>query len=269
MSGCPLQASGTIELYFYDELPSPEAEAARLHLRDCGECRQALEELSLIESALATRPVVAAPKDGDWSAFMARLEDAIARERRAPASVHPFLPRPHRRTRAAYLAMAALLALVTVGVAYLARTRTVAPPSGTIAATPPGSQVAQPRDATAVAQPQDASAAMTALSEQHFERSKLVVLGLATKNPSDVSPADWAYERQMASSLLDDTRMYRRAAEQRGMVSIAHVMSDLELVLLQASTADEPDTAALERLQRLIRKRDLVTKMDAVNTAGM
>ena len=110
---------------------------------------------------------------------------------------------------------------------------------------------------------------MAAISEQHFERSKLVVLGLATKDPGDVSPSDWAYERQLASSLLDVTRMYRRAAEQRGMSSIARVMGDLELVLLQASTPDQPDTAALERVQRLIRKRDLVTKMEAVNTAGM
>jgi hypothetical protein len=39
-------------------------------------------------------------------------------------------------------------------------------------------------------------------------------------------------------------------------------MSDLELVLLQTSLADRQDPATLARLQRLIRKRDLVTRMD-------
>jgi hypothetical protein len=40
-------------------------------------------------------------------------------------------------------------------------------------------------------------------------------------------------------------------------------------VLLQASMSDERDRATLERIQRLIRKRDLMTKMNAVTTAGI
>ena len=111
--------------------------------------------------------------------------------------------------------------------------------------------------------------AFSAMSEQHFERSKLVVLGLAAKNPQNVSPADWAYERQLASTLLSDTRLYRLAAQERGMRTLAGVMSDLELVLLQASHSDETDTETLTRLQQLIRKRDLVTKMEVVSTSGM
>jgi hypothetical protein len=101
-----------------------------------------------------------------------------------------------------------------------------------------------------------------ALSEQHFERSKLVVLGLANKDARNVGGADWAYERGLASDLLNDTRLYRLAAEERGMKQIAGVMGDLELVLLQTSLADAPDSAALAQIQRLIRKRDLVTKIE-------
>jgi hypothetical protein len=43
-------------------------------------------------------------------------------------------------------------------------------------------------------------------------------------------------------------------------------MRDLELVLLQTSMSEQPDTAALEQLQRLIRRRDLVTKMNVMST---
>ena len=55
----------------------------------------------------------------------------------------------------------------------------------------------------------------------------------------------------------------------RCMRTLAGVMSDLELVLLQASHSDETDTETLTRLQQLIRKRDLVTKMEVVSTPGM
>jgi hypothetical protein len=100
------------------------------------------------------------------------------------------------------------------------------------------------------------------VSEQHFERSKLVILGLASRDAHTSSSTDWAYERQLAGTLLDDTRLYRQAAAARGLESIAGVMSDLELVLLQASLSDERDATTLDRLQRLIQKRDLVSKMD-------
>ena len=52
------------------------------------------------------------------------------------------------------------------------------------------------------------------------------------------------------------------------MKTLAGVMGDLELVLLQTSLADAPDAAALAQIQRLIHKRDLVTKMDVAATTG-
>jgi hypothetical protein len=47
------------------------------------------------------------------------------------------------------------------------------------------------------------------------------------------------------------------------------VMRDLELVLLQASFTDTSDPESLPAIQRLIRKRDLVGKMDVVETSGL
>jgi hypothetical protein len=119
----------------------------------------------------------------------------------------------------------------------------------------------------AAGQDLSADAAFASLSEQHFERSKLVVLGLANKDPRQSSAADWAYERQLASTLLSDTRLYRLAAEARGLRSVARVMGDLELVLLQTALSSDPEPATLDQIQRLIRKRNLVTKMN-VGAAG-
>jgi hypothetical protein len=270
MTRCHVQAAGAIELYFYDELDPAQRVSVEDHVRTCGECAHALEELRVIRAALATRPEVSAPPSGDWSAFMTRLDAALARE--STSNLVPQLSGQRelggvRRSArvGGYLAMAALLALVTVSVTMAWRARH-APPSGPTAAANEPRSPAPPRATVADhSRPADAQTVdFETLSEEHFERSKLVVLGLATKDPAGNRASDWAYERELASSLLNDTRMYRLAAEDRGLSEIAGVMRDLEIVLLQTSMTDEKDPSALPQLQRLIQKRDLLGKMDAV-----
>ncbi len=268
MTRCDVQASGAIELYFYDELEATERGRVETHLRGCAECADALEELRVIRDALAGRPDVSAPASGDWSGFMSRLDTAIGTEQNARRVV-VFLPRPARRL-VSYLAMAAVLTLVTTGVTMALRSRQTQ--SAQPLATAADGTVRQSRSGVGSGRPEttDKAAAeardadFAALSEEHFERSKLVVLGLATKDPEDRRASDWAYERELASSLLNDTRMYRLAAEDRGLANIAGVIRDLEFVLLETSLTDEKDPAALRQLQRVIQKRDLLEKMDAV-----
>jgi Putative zinc-finger len=283
MKTCEVLDSAAIELYFYDELDSGERISVEQHLRTCSDCRGALDELRLIRTVLASRPDVDAPPEGNWGPFMARLEAAVEREPKLSAVVVPFAEKPASKaarstssnTFAAYAAIAATLMLVTSGSVYLSRVRHAAPPAVTTAANPIQPAVESPAEPAidssrgAAAPAARTDAAFASVSEQHFERSKLVVLGLATKDPREVSEQDWAYERQLASSLLDDTRLYRITAQERGMKTLADVMSDLELVLLQASLADEHDSATLERIQRLIRKRDLMTKINAATAAGI
>ena len=254
---CERATSGDLDLYFYDELPADTREELGRHLSACEDCRAALDELDAIRAALASRPDVSAPASGDWSQFMSRLDSAIAGQRSESPRVISLVAQPRRRY-AEYVAMAALLALVTfsVTVAFRARHVPVAPPA-------PGSvQHAVP------AGTKDNSA-FAAMTEEHFERSKLVVLGLATKDATHENAADWKYERELATSLLDDTRLYRLAAEDRGLDALAGVMKDLELVLLQTSLTDAKDPASLPQLQRLIKRRDLIEKMDVVRTTGL
>ena len=265
MTHCAVHDAGTIELYFYGELDeAAHAEVAR-HLARCSQCRTALEDLRVIRQALAERPDVSAPPGGDWSGFMHRLDASLGIQ--ASAAVRsvtvPFAPRRTVVSRPVLnaLATAALLAIVVGGVffAWQARERLVtqAPQQARI------EQPAPVRDAEPV------QAGLASVSARHFERSKLVVLGLATRESTPAENADWSYERELATSLLSDTRLYRLAAEQHGLTSLAGVMRDLELVLLQTSMADASDGAALPRIQRLIRKRGLVEKMDVVGTTGM
>jgi hypothetical protein len=251
MSPCRVQASGAIELLFYGELDGPRRASVEDHLEACAECRRAWEELGLIRDALTSRPVVQAPPGGDWTAFMSRLN--VALEAGAPAVA----ARSSRRL-VPLLAMAALLALVTMGVVSLVMWRAHEDAQS--------AEVSSAEDIALDSGPVvSRDAAFAALSEQHMERSKLVVLKLAGGRESG---ADLSYERRLAESLLNDTRLYRLTAEERGMMSLARVMGDLELVLLQTSMSDTLDPDAVEQIQRLIRKRDLVTRMNAVARVG-
>lgn len=262
---CPVQTSGDIELYFYDELSRVGRRAVETHVAGCGGCREALDELRIIQRALATRPVVGAPRSGDWSGFMARLDLEIARTAAAPPSpvavVGPVSRRPGTGSYRPLLAMAALLAIVTVSVTFVARSRS----DVGVAMLPAGQDEAagRPSDAAGAA-----SANLTAVGQQHLERSKLVLLGLASKDAERTPASDWDYERELAGRLLTDTRLYRLTAEEQGMTTLAGVLRDLELVLLQTSMAEGTEPGALPQIQRAIRKRDLLQKMDMVRTTG-
>lgn len=261
--GCPIQESGAVELYFYDELAAAERAPVADHLRQCRECATALEDLRMIKQVLAARPDVDAPAGGDWSRFMQRL-DAVIHE--APASHLPsprqtvanFRSRPAAaRTYVGFLATAALLAIVTIGVLFVARYRPATTAGDSAVAWQPLQSGFTPV----------ATTGLRSAGARHFERSKLVVLGLAGRESDERNPSNWAYERELATSLLNDTRLYRMAAEERGLATLAGIMRDLELVLLETSMAQETDAAALEQIQRLIRKRGLIQKMDTVASA--
>jgi hypothetical protein len=282
MTVCALHDSGAIELYFYGELDEVERARVADHLRSCPQCAEMLGELKMIRAALATRPDISAPPSGEWSAFMARLDAATrtAGDRgqviafasppeagKAAPAVTGFglgrgFRRPDRRF-AGLLTMAALLALVALSVFVASRAgRSLVAPAGSV-----------PEIAGSVGSPGEKEVpvreGLATVGMRHLERSKLVVLGLANKDGEASTPADWEYERELATGLLNDTRLYRLAAEQRGLNSLASVMKDLELVLLQASMAEGTDQRALPQIQRLIQKRGLVHKMDVVATTGL
>jgi hypothetical protein len=279
MTACELCITPDVEMYFYGELDAVDRLRVERHLRACADCRQRLDDLHAIRAALAARPAVQAPPAGDWSGFMRRLDAELTRasassvravEASTLRTLEPanagLLERATLETQDAWnlrtlVAFAAMLALATFGVVIAMRSRPA--PSAQVA-------VATPAPISAPTVPALAAHGDRALREgslEHLERSKLVVLGLATRDPH-ARVQDWQYERALAGTLLTDTRLYRQAAIQDGATDVARVMRDLETVLLEASMSDRTDAAALERVQRLIAKRDLLMKMQVMATAG-
>lgn len=266
MTACDLD----VVLYFYGEMDAVDAARAAAHLRQCEACRQRLEDLHAIRRALAARPAIDAPAAGDWSGFMRRLDAAIGssqsgvRSAAGEPQARPgnTKPRPQLSGGRQMLALAAMLTLVVTGVFMAARFRAAAPLERGLTSSPP--VVAETPASPAV--PDANVQSLREGSAEHFERSKLVVLGLTARDPEQTTADEWQYERRLAATLLSDTRLYRIAAQDRGVTDLARVMRDLETVLLEASLSDSSDRDALERLQRLIAKRDLVMKMRVMAT---
>lgn len=248
---CTWHDSGAVELYFYGELDARARARVEAHLGGCDACRAALADLEVIRRALAPRRDAAAPPGGDWGPVMRRLDVRLNEASAARA-------RWTSRYRVA-LRIAATLAVAAAGVwagfewqrARIER------------ATPAASQVSAASEASG--SPVETLGSAT---DEHLARSKLVLLGLAAKDPAQARPSDWQYERTLASTLLADTTQYRLAATEQGRADLAGLLGDLETLLLQTSLGDESDPRALARLQRLIDRRDLLTKIEVVSAEG-
>jgi len=258
VNACELFDSPLVELYFYDELDRGDRLRVETHLGVCADCRQRLDDLRAIREALAAVPRTDAPPAGDWSGFMRRLDAAcgVAAERVRTPRASGF-----RLRASGVLAMAAMLAVMAIGIYMAARVR------GTV--TTPATTQTQVADRAPAAAAKAPDRALIEQSQEHFERSKLVVLDLATRDARQTKPDDWEYERELAGTLLPDTRLFRIAAQNRGLEDVAGTLGDLETVLLEASLSDARDPDALARVQRLIRRRDLLVKMQAAHTAGI
>lgn len=244
-----------VELYFYDEQTPAERAAFEAHLPGCDACRAALADLGTIRTALEPLRSAAdrlrgaeAPGDRDefeWRAFMRRLDERLDDDGARPSS--------SRAIGIGVLALAASLAVGIVGGALWQREQASR-------ASSPSRSSAQ--SAAATDSQGSAPSAATGAASDHFERAKVVLLGLANKDAAASGSTDWSYERALASSLLPDTRLHRLAALEAGDPKLADLLNDLEVLLLQTSFASDPDRATLSRLQRYINRRDLLVRME-------
>lgn len=251
-----------VELYFYDEQTPADRAAFEAHLPGCAACRAALAELRTIRTALepmrghADRPrATGAPGERDdfeWRAFMRRLDRRLDAESGRPSSRPAIV--------IGVLALAATLTMgIVAGVLWQRELARRTPENLRLSAE--SAAAADPRS-SAQSAAADPRASAVAAAADHFERAKIVLLGLANKDAATSGSNDWSYERALAASLLPDTRLHRLAALEAGDPELADLLNDLEVLLLQASFASDSDRATLSRLQRYINRRDLLVRME-------
>jgi hypothetical protein len=213
-------------LLYYGE--SNEAAAIDQHLVECEACRAELRALQLVLNTVDSAPV---PERGaDYGkAVWQRIEKRIGK-------------RKQRRFAQWWIWAPAMAALLVT--AFLA---------GRLTHKPAGADVAKNQQIRE-------RILMVAVGD-HLERSQMVLAELSNA-PDHKGKLDITDERQMASELLDDNRLYRQTARSTGDTAVANVLDDLERVLLEiAHSPTEVSSSQLDDLRQQIESRGLLFKV--------
>jgi hypothetical protein len=218
-------------LLYYGE--SDEAAVIDRHLVECEECRKEFRALQLVLNTVDSAPV---PERGAeyGRAVWQRIEKRIGK-------------RKQRRFAQWWIWAPAMAALLVT--AFLA---------GRLTHKPVGTDVAKNQQIRE-------RILMVAVGD-HLERSQMVLAELSNA-PDHIGKLDITDERQMASELLDDNRLYRQTARSTGNTAVANVLDDLERVLIEiAHSPTEVSSGQLDDLRQQIESRGLLFKVRVMGT---
>jgi hypothetical protein len=99
----------------------------------------------------------------------------------------------------------------------------------------------------------------------HLERSQMLLIELMNADAGD--HAGLPGQQKLARDLLDDNRLYRRSAQQVGDAEVAHVLDELERVLIEIANApSDPSATDLREIRNRIQSQDLVFKVQVVRS---
>jgi hypothetical protein len=99
----------------------------------------------------------------------------------------------------------------------------------------------------------------------HLERSQILLTELMHTDSSE--GADLSEERQQARNLLDDNRLYRLSALRNGDPAVAHVLDDLERVLVEIANAPaDPTSQDVQQIRNRIQSQDLLFKIHVMES---
>lgn len=273
-----MKSHGEIQDTLYDfvmnDLGAEEMEAVSLHLRTCGECRTAVEEIEQLVAAVP-RPH-GRPSDRvdepHWAELAARVERSLP-PARSVAGRHamdaPHAPRPRypkhalssgERLRmflpwprpAFALSLAALAVALTAVLALWPREHEE-PVAHTAEAGV--DEAGQDFRTGSLSQLQGSGADIAA----HLRRSKNLLVGLANKPIEPEATADLSVEREASLRLLADNRRYRsEVLDQQS----SEVLADLEKIMLEvANSRDQAAAADLDLIRQGIRQQNLLFKV--------
>ena len=219
-------------LEYYGELSSRRSRKLHRHLELCPHC---LREFTALKQRLDSipRPSHRDPGEPFWDDFMQGLNRRIDQENSAPVIAMP----SHRRHWR--MAAAAMFLVVIGGVAG----RFLFPPSGRA----PSTSVARK--------------GYSMEFQSHLNTMNPLVIDCANTDPADLanslplSPTAW---NQL---ILRNRLLKRRAKEQNDTAALA-LLNEMELILLEISTAGEGDTTRFTQVQEMIRRNRMVMQLD-------
>ena len=226
-----------IVLHCYGD--AKDGEAIEGHLRECSECRA---EFGKVKALLKEIPPAEVPEPPAY------LEQKLWLNLRDRLEEEPS-PRWQRFLAPSRWAIAAAVAVLVVG-AFLAgrfwqRTPEVLRDSAQVQVNPQ-------------------RVVLVAVGD-HLERSQMLLIELMNTDVKDW--VDLSDERQQARDLLDDNRLYRVSAQQKGDPAVAHVLDELERVLAEiANSPEQPTAGDVREIRKRIESQDLLFKIQVVGS---
>jgi hypothetical protein len=228
-----------IELIAYREGDSQERAAIAAHLRECSACREELQRIEAVYTALDAMPV---PDPGqDY-------------ERRLWQQLSPTLPERQPRWWKGFFQTQRLVLVGTVAalvvLAFFLGRRTGPGGSGDVA------------DASKVRE----RVLLVAVGD-HLGRSEVVLVELANTEPEKGQKLiNISSEQKRAEDLVEQNRLYRQTALRDGDTAMAATLDELERVLLDiANSPDEITAAQFASLQKRIESRGILFKVRVIH----
>jgi len=230
---------------FHDsrERQSPDWRQVSEHLRDCPECRAALEKIEAVFAAMDSLPV---PDPGEnygqrvWAAISSRLPE------RQPRWWESFFV-PRR------LVAVGAMATIVVAAFIIGRLTSIKEP-----AKPPVEAADQAKIRERI---------LVVAVGDHLSKSEMLLVELsnAEPNPASGKLVNIAAEQHRAEDLLEENRLYRQTALKEGDQMMASTLDELERVLLDvANSPDQVTPARFETMRKRLESRGILFKVRVI-----
>jgi hypothetical protein len=226
-------------LYYYRE--SENLEKARRHLDECASCRAELAAIEQLLAEVTPEPVPERPADYEQRVWR-RLESELT------ADTHESWLDWLKPRRLAWAGAAAVL----VAAVFLAGRFSTRWDEEANAPT-----VAEVRERVL----------LVALGD-HLESSQILLMELAnTSETEKPETINISFERQMASELVGQNRLYRQTANRAGETALVSVLDELERMLIDiANSPENLDFNEFANLRRRIEAQGVLFKVRVLNT---
>jgi hypothetical protein len=219
----------------------------RAHLGACDACRGELASLAAVLDRV-TPAEVPEPAAGYEARVWDRLQWRLRGEKKK------------RRPLAAWIAVAATIAVAFFAGVLWKSTSRVDEPATVATTTTGGSSTARsPEDS----KPAEPNRILLVVVGEHFDQSERVLVELTNLTPD--GSTDISGTRDRAQELLASNRLYRSTATTRGEEDVATLLDELEPVLLQLAHApSEVSAEELRSMQKRVESKGLVFKLRVV-----
>jgi hypothetical protein len=219
-------------LYYYSE--GGETPSADRHLEECAQCRAAFGALLGVLEVLNEAPAPE-PSEDYGAQVWRRIEGRLPARRNFQPPAFPW------RWAVAGAAFAGLLVAAFLAGRFY--------------------QHARPSPAAlAAADAQANERVLLVAVGDYLERSQMVLIELANADPRKA--LDISTERERASGLVSESRLYRQTAAHAGDTAVASVLDELDRVLLDIAHAPSRlSPADLERLRQRFEAEGILFKI--------